>query len=294
MREPADLNRSRMTPGGWARISRQLPSRRSAAGPHFSLPRDAVSCDMRRIMPALMVLPAVVLMACSQPAAQSQQEVEALRKEVESLKRDMAEVREFLKLITKGAFGGPRLEDATIDITGAPANGEPSAKLTLVEVSDYHCPFCRRHFQQTQPQIYSEYVNTGKVRHVFVHYPIDQLHPDAYRSHEAASCAADQGKFWELHSKLFQTPAKTTEQILAVAGTAGLDTGALKACMDAGTHSQAVRESVARLQKLGADSTPIFLIGATPAGGEPLRVLKVVKGAHPFKEFKSAIDGLLQ
>jgi protein-disulfide isomerase len=244
-------------------------------------------------MRLVLVLPAVVLLACSQPSAQSQQEVEALRKEVEALKRDIEEIREFLKLVTKGAFGGPRIEGATVDLQGAPANGQPSAKLTLVEVSDYHCPFCRRHFQQTQPQIYSEYVNTGKVRHVFIHYPIDQLHPDAYRSHEAASCAAEQGKFWQLHTKLFETPAKTTEQIVAIAQTAGLDTGALETCMKNGKYSQAVRDSVARMVKLGADSTPLFLIGVTPADGEPMKVLKVVKGAHPFAEFKKAIDPLM-
>ena len=98
-----------------------------------------------------------------------------------------------------------------------PANGKADAPLTLIEISDYHCPFCRRHIQQTQPKIYSDLVNTGKLRHVFVHYPIAQLHPDADRSHEAAGCANDQGKFWDLHTKLFETPLKTAEQLIGLA-----------------------------------------------------------------------------
>ena len=64
----------------------------------------------------------------------------------------------------------------------------------MVEVSDYHCPFCRRHTLTTQPQIDAEYINTGKLRYVFIDYPIDQLHPDAFKSHEAANCAGRPGQ----------------------------------------------------------------------------------------------------
>ena len=247
---------------------------------------------MQSALRPIVVLAAVVLTACSQPAAQSNDPAE-LRKEIEALKRDIAEIRDFLRQATGGRFGGPRLEDASIDLNGAPTRGAAGAPITLVEVSDYHCPYCRRHVQQTQPRIYSEYVDTGKVRHVFIHYPIDQLHPDAFRSHEAASCAADQGKFWELHVKLFETPARTTDQIVELATTAGLDATALRACMDSGKYSKPVRESVTRMQTLGVDSTPMFLVGQTPKNGEPLKVLKVIRGAHPFEQFKATIDPLL-
>jgi protein-disulfide isomerase len=244
------------------------------------------------LRPIVLLAAVVALTACSQPAAQSNDPAE-LRKEIEALKRDIAEIRDFLKQATGGRFGGPRLEDASIDLNGAPARGSASAPITLVEVSDYHCPYCRRHVQQTQPRIYSEYVDTGKVRHVFIHYPIDQLHPDAFRSHEAASCAADQGKFWDLHLKLFETPARTTDQIIGIAAAAGLDATALRACMDSGKYSKPVRESVTRMQTLGVDSTPMFLVGQTPKNGEPLKVLKVIRGAHPFEQFKATIDPLL-
>lgn len=237
--------------------------------------------------------------ACTQSSAQStdaaalRQEIDALKASQEKMQKDLAEIREFLRAATGGRFGAPRLEDATLDISGAAAKGQAAAPLTLVEISDYHCPFCRRHVQQTQPQIYSAYVDTGKLRHVFVHYPIDQLHPEAFRSHEAAACAADQGKFWELHAKLFEAPARTVEQILALAGPAGLDVTALKACLDGGKYSNAVRESVQRMRQLGVDSTPMFLIGATPRDGQPFKVQKVVRGAHPFEQFKASIDPLL-
>lgn len=256
------------------------------------------SAWMQRIARTVLLVSAALMLACSEPSAQSQ-DTEALRKEIEALKasqeamkKDLAEIREFLRAVTGGKFGAPPIEGQTVDLNGAPARGSSSAPITLVEVSDYHCPFCRRHFQQTQPQINSSYIDQGKVRHVFIHYPIDQLHPEAFRSHEAASCAAEQGKFWELHTKLFESPVRTADEIVALAGTAGLDTTALRACMDSGKYSSAVRESVKRMQQLGVDSTPMFLIGKTPQNGEPMTIVKVVRGAHPFDTFKQAIEGV--
>jgi protein-disulfide isomerase len=247
----------------------------------------------------LLVLPVLALLACSNSSAQSSQGVESLRKEVEALKASQAEmqksldeIREFLKAATGGRFGRPSLVDSSFDIAGAPANGSANAPVTIVEISDYHCPFCRRHVQQTQPQLYSEYVQTGKARHVFLHYPIEQLHPDAYKSHEAASCAADQGKFWELHAKLFETSAKTNDQLAAMAQSAGLDTAAFRACLDSGKHADEVRKSVARIQQLGVSGTPMFLIG-TSSGTSAVKIRKTVEGAQPFGAFKTAIDAVL-
>ena len=169
----------------------------------------------------LILAPLVfTFLACTQSTAQGPKDADALRKEIEALKAQQAEmqksldeVREFLKAATGGRFGAPSLVNSSFDISGLPANGRANAPVTLIEISDYHCPYCRRHVQQTQPRVYSELVNTGKVRHVFVHYPIAQLHPDAYRSHEGAACANDQGKFWDLHTKLFEAPLKTVEQL---------------------------------------------------------------------------------
>ena len=250
-----------------------------------------------RSLAAALCLLAVV--SCSASSAQSR-ENEALRKELEALKASQAqmqksldEIRAFLTAATGGRFGGPSVEGASIETAAAPANGPENAPITMVEISDYHCPFCRRHVQQTQPQLYDAYVRPGKVRHVFLHYPIEQLHPDAFRSHEAASCAADQGKFWELHAKLFEQPARSIDQLVPMAQAAGLDSAAFRACMESGKHSQAVKDSVARIQKLGINGTPAFLIGRTPTGGQPMKVVKYVEGAQPYAAFKSAFDELL-
>ena len=243
---------------------------------------------------AVALAPIVLMLACTQPAAQSQAEVEKLKQQVEAMQKDLDEIKRFLKEATGGRFGAPSIENSPVDLSGAPAKGSATAPLTLVEISDYHCPFCRRHVQQTQPRIYSEYVDTGKLRHVFIHYPIDQLHPDAYKSHEAASCAADQGKFWELHATLFEAQARTEDQIYAAAQQAGVNVDALKTCMTSGRYKDAVRRSVAKMQELGVGGTPFFLIGRTPKGSEPFRAVTTISGAHPFENFKKAIDAALQ
>jgi protein-disulfide isomerase len=248
--------------------------------------------------PAVLLAPLLFLfLACSQSSAQSPKDAESLRKEIDVLKAQQAEmqksldeIRDFLQKATGGRFGAPSIVNTTFDVSGSPSNGQSSAPITIVEISDYHCPFCRRHVQQTQPKLYSEYVETGKARHVFVHYPIAQLHPDAYKSHEAAMCAADQGKFWDLHRKLFEAPAKTPDQLTALAMSAGLDATAFRSCLDSGKHAKAVQDSVARIQKLNISGTPMFLIGRTPSGSQAITIAKVIEGAQSFEAFKMAID----
>ena len=236
-------------------------------------------------------------LACTGRLAQSPSDAESLRKEIDALKAQQAEmqksleeVRDFLKAATGGRFGAPSLVNSSFDLSGAPTNGQPSAPVTIVEISDYHCPYCRRHVQQTQPRLYEEYVKTGRARHVFIHYPIAQLHPDAHRSHEAASCAADQGKFWDLHMRLFDSPVKTDDQLNSLAQSAGLDMTAFRACLESGKHAQAIQDSVARIQKLNISGTPMFLVGRTPAGSQPMTVARIVEGAQTFDIFKAAID----
>lgn len=251
----------------------------------------------RRVLVALSL---IAILGCDDSSAQSPKDTEALSKEVEALKASQAElqksvdeIRTFLRAITGGRFGAPSLEGTSLDIDGAPAQGQASAPVTLIEISDYHCPYCRRHVQQTQPRLYSEYVDSGKVRHVFLHYPIEQLHADAHRLHEAASCAGDQGKFWELHGRLFDPNVRTIDQLVPLAQSAGLDVNAFRACLESGKHAQAVRDSVARIQKLGISGTPHFLVGRTPKDGGPIKVSKIVEGAQDFTVFKATIDQVL-
>ena len=252
----------------------------------------------------MLKLATVTLVALFSLSPPYEQDTAALKREIEALKaqqaemqRDLDAIRAFLQqMIVEKAQAA--MVNAPIVVAGAPARGAASAKVMMVEVSDYHCPFCRRHTLTTQPQIDAEYINTGKLRYVFIDYPIDQLHPDAFKAHEAANCAGDQGKYWEMHGKLFETPppregAQLGPQLVSQAQGIGLDLAKFRACIDGGKYSTPVRDNVARMQQLGVDSTPTFLIGLTPAAGQPMKVVKVVRGAVPFSQFKSAIDQVL-
>jgi protein-disulfide isomerase len=232
-----------------------------------------------------------------QDAASLKREIDALKAQQAEMQKDLDAIRAFLQqMIVEKAEAA--MVNAPIVVAGAPAKGSASARVMMVEVSDYHCPFCRRHTLVTQPQIDADYINTGKLRYVFIDYPIDQLHPDAFKAHEAANCAGEQGKYWQMHGKLFESPptrdsAQLGPQLVSQAQAVGLDVAKFRACFDAGKYSTPVRDNVARMQALGIDSTPTFLIGLTPAAGQPMKVVKVVRGAVPYQQFKTALDQLL-
>ena len=247
----------------------------------------------------------LALLSLSPPQSQSD-EVAALKREVQALKaqqaameRDLQVIKTLLQSLTqpRAQPGEESFVNKTIPLTNEPAKGEATAKVTLVEVSDYHCPFCRRQTLQTMPRLLAEYVNTGKVRYVFVDYPIAQLHPDSFKSHEAAACAGDQGKYWQMHDLLFtNSPARDASQLTASADSLGVDTKKFEACLNGGNggvHAPAIRESIARMQQLGVGGTPLVLIGLTPAPGSPMKVVSAVYGAKPYPEFKAALDAAL-
>jgi protein-disulfide isomerase len=247
----------------------------------------------------------IALLSLSPPQSQAD-DIAALKREIQALKekqaatdRDLQLIKSLLQsLVQRAQPQEDSFVDKTIAIDDAPTRGNTTAKVTLVEVSDYHCPFCRRQNLQTMPQLMSEYVNSGKVRYVFIDYPIAQLHPDAFKSHEAAACAGDQGKYWQMHDLLFtNAPARDASQLTATAGMlGGVDTKKFEACLNdgkGGPHAAAIRASIARMQQLGVDGTPLVLIGLTPAPGTPMKVLASVYGARAYPDFKTALDKAL-
>jgi protein-disulfide isomerase len=244
----------------------------------------------------------LALLSLSPPQSQTD-ELAALKREVQALKAQQQQMQRDLETIKsilmgqRGQADGDQFVDKQITITHEPSKGNATAKVTLVEVSDYHCPYCRRQMLQTMPQLMADYVNTGQVRYVFVDYPIAQLHPDAFKSHEAAACAGDQGKYWQMHDLLFtNSPAREASQLVTQASMLGLDMTKFEACLNngnGGAHAAEIRASVGRMQQLGVGGTPLVLIGLTPAQGSPLKVIGSVYGAKPYAEFKAAIDAAL-
>ena len=137
----------------------------------------------------------------------------------------------------------PEVRRFDVDITGAPSKGPANAPATLVEFSDFHCPFCKQlEDNNTLTQLLSKYGDQLKL--VWIDYPIDQLHPQARKAHEAARCAGDQGKFWEYHKALYTGGPKAGDQLKTVAQQVGLDLTSFDACFSSGKHQAAVQKDV--------------------------------------------------
>ena len=182
---------------------------------------------------------------------------------------------------------------ATIDVSGDPALGDDDAVVTLVEFSDYECPFCIRHFTQTMGQIDEQFIRTGRIQYVFKDFPIAQLHPEAIRAHQAARCAAEQGKFWDLHPRLFSAPGThTPEQLESHAAAAGVALDAYRSCMTSNQTVAEVRASVDTAVQLGANGTPSFFVGIRDPKTNQVRVVQGLSGAQPFAEFEKVIQAV--
>lgn len=167
----------------------------------------------------------------------------------------------------------------------AMALGNPEAPVTIVEFSDYQCPFCERHFQETWPRIKADFVDTGRVRYVFKDFPITSIHPQAPKAHEAARCAGEQGAYWEMHDRIFEGQpewAGKPKHVKVLRGYAlelKLDTAAFDACLDGGRWTQDVQSDLNEGVALGVRGTPTFFIE-----GDPL------VGAQPYEVFQQAIQ----
>jgi protein-disulfide isomerase len=182
----------------------------------------------------------------------------------------------------------------TIDLAGASMLGSDSAIVTLVEFSDYECPFCIRHFQQTMPQIVAAYIKPGKIQYAFRDWPVDELHPQAIRAHEAAHCALEQSRFWDMHPKLFGPPGShSPEQLTTLARSLGLDMATFSTCIEAKQSTAAIRANGQLATEFGASGTPAFFIGLRDRETNKVAVLRGLAGAQPFEVFAKTIDEVL-
>jgi len=163
----------------------------------------------------------------------------------------------------------PELRRASIDVAGAPAKGPASARVTIVEFSDFHCPYCRS-VQPTINELLTKYGD--RVRLVFRHFPVDTLHPTARRAAEAAWCAQQQGKFWPFHDRLYLVGNDATPATLSrIATDAGLDGSAFNACTSGADAHNAIDQDLDQARRLNLSGTPTFFINGRPfIGRQPL------------------------
>ena len=247
-------------------------------------------------------LSAALVAACICPiqmaSAQQAQSTAELKKDIDSLKtsltaiqKDLQDIKALLQSRPQGAPAqGPG--SVVLDLGGRPVRGSAKAKLTLVEFSDYQCPFCERHTRETSPQIAKEYIETGKVRQVFMDFPLESIHKNAFKGAEAARCAGEQGKYWEMHDELFSNQ-KTLTEWTAHAQAVGLKVEQFDSCLANGKFDSEIRKDMAQGQAGGITGTPGFFLALTDPTSAKVKTVRFISGAQPYAAFKAQIDALL-
>jgi protein-disulfide isomerase len=250
---------------------------------------------VNKFVKALIVSSTLLFGNLAWPAS-TKEEIVELKAQVSEIQKDIAEIK---KLLQEGARA-PAPQQAgfrpqTVTIGSSPVKGEADAPVTIIEYSDYDCPFCARNATTVMPILQEEYIDTGKLKFVMREYPLTSLHPNAMVAAMAALCAGDQGKYWDMHDVLFENQKKLgVDNLKTFAADLGLDTSAFNKCLDTKAKEGQVKADLASGARFGMRGTPGFYIGRTdPDNPDKVKLSVHIKGAQGIDQFRASIDELL-
>jgi protein-disulfide isomerase len=229
-------------------------------------------------------------------AERSPSEIGALRKEIEEIKKNqqnmestLQDIKKLLQANAAAVPAGPRPNPAIgmmVNVAGKQTRGDKNAKLTLIEFTDYECPFCGRHFRETAPKILKDYIETGKIRYVFSDLPLS-IHSHAAKAAEAALSAGEQGKYWEMHDLLFSNQqALEDSNLISYATKLGLDVPGFQKALASGKYASQVNTNATEAARLGFTGAPSFAVGLTQPNDAPIKITEVIIGAQPYETFE--------
>jgi protein-disulfide isomerase len=214
----------------------------------------------------------------------------------------LAELRELRKLIEtkpgmqpqaeapiKGA--GQPARTARVDVGNAPFLGSKDAPLTIVEYTDFQCPFCRRFFVETLLDLKKNYIDSGKVRFYSIDLPLD-IHRNALQAAQAGQCASDQGQFWAMHDRMQENPDhQELADLNAYAQEFHMNADAFRECLESGKHKEDIQREAREATRKGARGTPAFVIGKSTSFGVDGQL---IIGADPYDAFDQRLRELLR
>jgi len=172
-------------------------------------------------------------------------------------------------------LAAPKVSVKTADMADAPSIGDSGAPITIIEFSDFQCPFCRQS-QATIRNILETY--SHQVRLIFRNLPLE-IHSDAFASAQAAVCANEQGLFWKYHDALFSANDLSDKNLNRIALAVGLNTSKFDQCMTSDKSGQIVRKDIEDAQRLGINSTPTFIVNGS-----------LIRGAISLSDFRAVVD----
>jgi protein-disulfide isomerase len=252
---------------------------------------------IRRMYISLALVLLIAGAAFPQQTQQSSDDIKSLRRELEELKKGQQEMQKDLAEIKNLLLGkqpsAREPKDIAIKLDDGQLLGNKDARVAMIEFSDFQCPYCSRYVRDTWPQIQNEYIKTGKIKYGFRDFPLVSIHPSALKAAVAAQCAGEQGKYWEMHDRLFANSTALGDTDLAKYATElGLETPRFKECVDSGKKEERIKEDLGEGVKAGVGGTPTFFIGTVDSQGA-FKVQRVVTGAQPFGNFKQVLDAAL-
>ncbi len=222
----------------------------------------------------------------------AQQDQGITRKQADEILNELRQIRQLLEkqgAKPQGQAAPDQPIKAKVNVENSPVLGSKSAPLTMVEFTDYQCPFCQRFHTTVYPELKKNYIDTGKVRFYSRDLPLD-FHANAMRAAMAARCAQDQGKFWELREVMSSNPDKLDlDNLVKDATELKMDVNAFRTCVTSEKYKEAVQSDVMEAMRIGANGTPSFVVGkSTPEGVDG----ELVVGAMPFPVFDAKLKEL--
>ena len=260
---------------------------------------------MRQLVLVSAIIAAFVLPATSRGQSM-QEQLDELRRQVEELRAGQQQMTDLLTQIQSVLGGGARRAapaarrgvprapqgSSDFDLTDVSVMGSDEAPVTIIEFSDFECPYCARHFETVLPLIKKELVDTGKARYAFVNMPLP-IHENAFFYSEAALCSGEQGKFWEMHDLLFQEQKTLSQDLLAGLGQRlGLDESAYRDCLVGRVFQKKVSDQFDLGYAAGLEATPTFYVGRTNPESKTVRGERYLRGVRSFEEFRRIVEQL--
>jgi protein-disulfide isomerase len=224
-------------------------------------------------------------------AAQTPNEPGITRQQADEILNELRQIRQLLEKQNKAGEAEPaKPSRIKLDLRNSPMLGSKNAPLTIVEFTDYQCPFCQRFHTMVFGDLKKNYIDTGKVRFYSRDLPLDSLHPNATRAAEAARCASDQGQFWTIREIMSAHPDKLDmDSLVADAQQLKLDVPAFRSCVEKEKYKNDVQSDVLEAMKIGADGTPAFVIGKSTSDGVDGELMV---GAQPYPMFDMKLKAL--
>jgi len=255
---------------------------------------------MRQVIKSTLLACSAILLNVSLFAQENASDVrgflEELQRNQHEMRLELQEIRSLLERLplpkTPAVAPPINVKDVEFEIGDNPVLGNGSAKLILVEFTDYQCAFCGRHVRETFPQILQEYVDKGILSYTVIDHPL-AMHQYAEKAAQASHCATDQGKFWEIH-KLMMSQQDSLNDPSSYARSLGLNIPDFENCLATEKYRERVHGNIALSRSLGITGVPGFVIGLVDSQNPGLvKGISLIRGALPFSNFQKEIEAAI-